>query len=73
MPKLPIVSGKECVAVLQRLGFHIARQKGSHIVMRCGSRGCVVPAHREIRPGTLHGILTQGGIAAEAFIAAHKG
>ncbi|MDR1305361.1 MAG: type II toxin-antitoxin system HicA family toxin [Verrucomicrobiales bacterium] len=72
MPKLPVVSGRECVAVLQRLGFSITRQRGSHIVMRCGERGCVVPNHREIRAGTLHGLLRQGGVGPEEFIAALK-
>jgi len=70
MPKLPIVSGKECLAALQRLGFSVARQRGSHIVMRCGDRGCVVPDHREIRTGTLHGILKQADVDAEDFIKA---
>ena len=70
MPKLPIVSGKECLAALQRLGFHVTRQRGSHIVVRCGDRGCVIPDHREIRIGTLHGILKQANVDAEEFIAA---
>ena len=46
MPKLPRVSGAEAVRALQRLGFEISRQRGSHIVMRRGSSG--VPNHREI-------------------------
>jgi predicted RNA binding protein YcfA (HicA-like mRNA interferase family) len=70
MPKLPVVSGKDCVAALQRLGFSVSRQRSSHLMMRCGERGCVVPNHREIRIGTLHGLLKQGGIAPEEFIAA---
>ena len=70
MPKLPIVSGRECLAALQRLGFNVARQRGSHIVMRCGDRGCVIPDHREIRIGTLHGILKQANVDTEDFIEA---
>lgn len=30
MPKVPIVSGQEAVRALQRLGFHLDRQRGSH-------------------------------------------
>jgi len=67
MPKLPRISGRECVSALQKLGFSVARQKGSHIVMRRGSSGCVVPNHKEIRVGTLSGILKQAGISAEEF------
>jgi predicted RNA binding protein YcfA (HicA-like mRNA interferase family) len=50
MPKLPHVSGVEAVRALQRLGFEMIRQKGSHIVMRRGPSGCIVPNHR----GTLN-------------------
>ena len=68
MPKLPRVSGRECISALQKLGFTVARQKGTHIVMRRGSSGCVVPNHKEIRVGTLSGILKQAGVSADEFI-----
>lgn len=57
MPKLPVVSGEETVKALERLGFGVARQRGSHIVLRKGSSGCVVPNHHELKVGTLVGIL----------------
>ncbi len=69
MPKLPRVSGAEAVRALERLGFVVARQRGSHIVMRRGAAGCVVPAHREIKTGTLAGVLRQAGVSADEFIA----
>jgi predicted RNA binding protein YcfA (HicA-like mRNA interferase family) len=69
MPKLPHVSGTEPVRALQQLGFEVIRQKGSHIVMRRGSQGCIVPKHREIKLGTLAGITRQAGVSAEEFIA----
>jgi len=68
MPKLPRISGRECLAALQKMGFAVARQKGSHIVLRRGSTGCVVPNHKEIRVGTLSGILKQAGVSVEDFI-----
>jgi predicted RNA binding protein YcfA (HicA-like mRNA interferase family) len=55
MPKLPRVSGAEVERALGRLGFAVARQRGSHIVLRRGSSGCVVPNHRELKTGTLAG------------------
>lgn len=70
MPKLPHISGSEAVRALQQLGFEVIRQKGSHIVMRRGSSGCVVPNHREIKIGTLAGIIRQAEISAEEFIRA---
>ena len=70
MPRLPRISGPEAVRALQRLGFAVARQRGSHIVMRRGSSGCVVPNHREVKLGTLAGALRQAGVSVEEFIAA---
>lgn len=68
MPKLPRVSGAEVVRALERLGFVVARQRGSHIVLRRGSTGCVVPNHRELKTGTLAGVLKQAGVSAEDFM-----
>jgi predicted RNA binding protein YcfA (HicA-like mRNA interferase family) len=68
MPKLPHLSGAEIIRVLERLGFIRTRQKGSHVIMRRGSAGCVVPLHREVKTGTLAGILRQAGVSAEEFL-----
>lgn len=57
MPKFPVVSGAEVVRALEHLGFVVARQRGSHIVMRRGPTGCVVPNHREVKVGALVGLL----------------
>ncbi len=69
MPKLPSVSGAEAIRALQRLGFEKARQSGSHVVMRRGSKGCVVPLHAELKIGTLAGLLRQAEVSAEDFAA----
>jgi len=68
MPKLPRIGSRDCLAALQRLGFTVVRQKGSHVVLRRDSSGCVVPNHKEIRTGTLSGILKQAGVSVEEFI-----
>lgn len=70
MPKLPHVSGAEAVRALERVGFVVIRQRGSHVVLRRGSAGCVVPNHREIKVGTLAGVLKQAGVTAEEFLVA---
>lgn len=67
MPEFPVLSGAEIIKALERLGF---RQRGSHVVMRKDSQGCVVPLHREVKPGTLTGILRQAEIAPDEFLAA---
>jgi predicted RNA binding protein YcfA (HicA-like mRNA interferase family) len=70
MPKLPHLSGAEAIRALERLGFAVVRQRGSHVVLRRGNSGCVIPTHRELKVGTLSGALKQAGVAAEEFIAA---
>ena len=69
MPKLPRVSGAEAIRALQRLGFEQVRQRGSHVVMRRGATGCVVPMHAELKVGTLAGLLRQAEVTLEDFIA----
>ena len=68
MPKLPVLSGLQVVRVLESLGFVLVRQRGSHMVLRRGSSGCVVPNHRELKTGTLAGILKQSGVSIEEFM-----
>ncbi len=40
------------------------------MVMRRDSDGCVVPDHRELKIGTLAGLLKQAGVSAKDFIEA---
>lgn len=69
-PSLPRLSGAEVVRALEKLGFAVARQKGSHVVVRRGAAGCVVPLHRELKLGTLSGVLKQAGVTAGEFMQA---
>jgi predicted RNA binding protein YcfA (HicA-like mRNA interferase family) len=64
------VSGVQAVRALQRLGFQQLRQKGSHVVMRRGDKGCVVPLHSELKVGTLAGVLRQADVSVEKFVEA---
>lgn len=70
MPDYPVVSGAEVVRALERLGFVQVRQRGSQVVMRLGEQGCVVPLQREIKRGTLAGIVRQAGVDPTHFLAA---
>lgn len=69
MPRLPRTSGAQAVKALQKLGFEKARQSGSHVVMRRGAKGCVVPLHAELKVGTLAGLLRQAEVSADEFTA----
>ena len=68
MPKLPHLSGATIVKAFQRLGFEKIRQSGSHVIMRRGSEGCVIPLHTEVKVGTLAGILRQAKVTGEEFL-----
>jgi predicted RNA binding protein YcfA (HicA-like mRNA interferase family) len=62
--RLPVVSGAQLVAVLERLGWQVVRQRGSHVRLRRPDRSVflVVPLHRELKRGTLNGILRDAGL-----------
>ncbi len=68
MPRLPRLSSRETVKALERLGFVQVRQKGSHIVLKRESLTCVVPERRELRLGTLSGILDQADLTVAEFL-----
>jgi predicted RNA binding protein YcfA (HicA-like mRNA interferase family) len=71
MVKLKRLSGEEIIKALKRMGFEPVRQRGSHVVMKkitvSWTIGCVVPMHREVATGTLHGLLKQAQITPEEF------
>lgn len=72
MPELPRLSGWEAVRVFQHLGFALVRQKGSHMILRRGARGCVIPAHSELAIGTLRSAIRQAGLSTDDFARAHQ-
>jgi predicted RNA binding protein YcfA (HicA-like mRNA interferase family) len=69
MPPLPVVSGAQCVAALEKLGYAQARQRGSHVRLTCAGRNPVtVPLHDELDRGTLRSILRTVQISVEEFL-----
>lgn len=66
---LPAISGRQLLRALQRFGFVVLRQKGSHVSLEKrtadGYWRTIVPMHREIRPGTLSDILNQSGLTKD--------
>jgi predicted RNA binding protein YcfA (HicA-like mRNA interferase family) len=71
MSRLPSISGRECVRALEKAGFTVVRQKGSHIVMRRENpfAQTVVPDHAELDRGTLRSIIRQAGLSVDEFVA----
>lgn len=70
MSKLSPVSARECIRALQRVGFVIDRQAGSHITLvRDDPRGRVtVPNHKELKVGMLRGIIRDANLTVEEFL-----
>jgi predicted RNA binding protein YcfA (HicA-like mRNA interferase family) len=65
--RLPVVSGEQLISVLERLGWIAVRQRGSHVRLRHPDRPqpLVVPLHRELKRGTLSGVLRDAGVDAD--------
>lgn len=71
MTKLPTdLSRRDLVKALQRIGFVVQRQRGSHIVLRRDSpfARVTVPNHKALRLGTLRTILHEAGLTAEQLL-----
>lgn len=62
--RLPVLSGAQLITALTRLGWESVRQRGSHVRLKHPDRpvSLVVPLHRELKRGTLAGILRDAGI-----------
>ena len=70
-PKLPVVSGLDCILALKKIGYAVVRQRGSHVRLkdRSGKLPPVtVPDHMELRPGLLKKILNDAGLTVKEFI-----
>ena len=70
MTKLPVVSGKDAVKALLKIGYDIDHQRGSHIVLRQRTspyRRITIPNHNEIAKGTLRAIIRETGLTVEEF------
>ena len=59
------------VQALEKAGYEVDRQKGSHIVpgqRQAAHRRVTVPDHKEIAKGTLRAILRQVGLKTEELV-----
>ncbi len=69
--ELPSLKTKRVVTALQRAGFEIKRQTGSHIIMyKSGiNRPISIPQHvKDLPKGTLRTIIRQSGLTTEEFV-----
>ena len=71
---IPVLSGREVVRAFERLGWQIARQKGSHVIMvKPGEIVTLsVPDHKEVARGTLRSLVREANLTVQQFLRAAK-
>jgi predicted RNA binding protein YcfA (HicA-like mRNA interferase family) len=64
---LPVVSGAQLIKALERVGWEQVRHRGSHVRLKHPERSLflVVPLHRELKRGTLNGILRDAALGRD--------
>ena len=74
MPKVPLLRPREVVSTFVRLGWQVARQRGSHIILiKEGHQATLsVPDHAEVARGTLRGLIRAAGLTPQEFLAARE-
>jgi predicted RNA binding protein YcfA (HicA-like mRNA interferase family) len=72
MSKVPTLSFTEIVRALQRDGWVVVRQRGSHIRLQKRTPTevlkLVIPAHRPVKRSTLAHVLKQARISVDQFL-----
>ena len=71
MTKLPVVSGRQLVKALAKVGYLFDHQEGSHIILRHQSpphRRLSIPDHKEIAKGTLRQIIRESGLSLAELV-----
>jgi len=61
------------VKALTEAGFHVARQKGSHLILLRNEYVVPVPKHKDIKRGLLMEIIAKAGFDKRGILKANKG
>jgi predicted RNA binding protein YcfA (HicA-like mRNA interferase family) len=74
MGRLPVLSGAEVVRIVEKAGWKVDRQRGSHVILvKHGHIATLsVPDHKELARGTLRSLIRAAGITTEDFEAFEK-
>lgn len=72
MPEVPSLKPRDVVRAFKKLGWEVARQRGSHIILtKEGHMATLsVPDHPEVARGTLRALIARAGLTIEEFLAA---
>ena len=65
-------AGKDVVRILEKKGYVILRQRGSHVRMRhpnaAHRKPITVPLHHELKTGLLRQIISDAGMTVKEFL-----
>ena len=70
MPKIPPLDPRKLIKILEKTGFKVVRQKGSHVIMMNDIKTrVVIPVHpgKDVKPGLVRAIISEAGINRDKF------
>jgi len=70
LPKIPPIDSNRLIKILERQGFKVIRQKGSHVILINDEKTRIVlPMHpgKDLKPGLTRAILREAGLSRERF------
>jgi len=72
MPTVPLLKPREVVKAFEKIGWEVARQRGSHMILTKEAHIATlsVPKHSEVARGTLRSLIARAGITLEEFLEA---
>ncbi len=72
MPVVPLLRPQEVLKAFEKLGWEVARQKGSHIILTKENHVATlsIPKHNEVARGTLRTLISKAEITVEDFLSA---
>jgi predicted RNA binding protein YcfA (HicA-like mRNA interferase family) len=72
MPPVPLLRPAEVVKTLERLGWQVARHRGSHIILTKPAHIATlsVPDHSQVARGTLRSLIARAGLTIDEFLMA---
>lgn len=69
MSHFPLLSGKEMIKVLEKIGYVQVRQKGSHIRLKHSNHKSIsIPDHKELGKGLTRKIIKDANLTVDEFI-----
>ena len=67
--KLPVLSGRDVIRALMKLGYYVRDRESSHVHLRHPNRPpLTVPDHKEVARGTLRAIIHQAELTRHDFL-----